>query len=153
MPANFALCFGFVLSHEDPELTGETTVDSGGSTRYGISSNSFPKLWEGTKPSLDILPDFMKSNFGWADISHMDSIIASKILDMRYDIGAIEANKIIQTSFNVKSDGVFGPATNYALGKSNNAISILCLAQLRFYESLKDFSDYPGWKARALDHL
>lgn len=152
--SNFAFAFGFLMSHEDPDLSGITSIDNnGGKVRYGLNEKSFPSFWIDGPPSLQQIINCIKLNF-WEDLDKFSKKVAAKILDIRYNCGLKEGNKILQRALQIQDDGIIGPDTFSAI-KSISEINLLIrlsLEQVTYYRSLKEFDIYKNnWLPRGND--
>jgi len=164
--AYFEPAFNYLMSHEDPGLTGKVTSDSGGLTRWGISQHSYPNL-DIRNLTLDEAAEICRRDFfspmrGW---QIGDQRIASKLLDMAYNMGLKTAVMILQSALNtwcqprpalLKEDGVLGPATLIAVNNADTTLLLTGLADLskKHYQHIAqarrdEAKDLKGWLARA----
>lgn len=118
--------FLFVMSHEDPKLTGVVvTDDDGGKTRFGVDSKSNPQaLSDGfytlpTDQALLYAENVFIARY-WNPVAG-DQIsnqrVANQFVDLCFNSGDTEAIKLLQRSANrhlstpISVDGKFGPHT------------------------------------------
>ena len=161
--ADFETAFRFMMSHEDPGLTGTVTHDDGGITRWGISQRAYPHLDIATL-SLAEAEAIYRSDY-WEPIKGgaiNSQPVASKLLDMAVNMGVAQASRIIQgicirNGAAIAEDGIVGPATVEAINDDDDSLVIsLRTACECFYGSLvqHDPTKRPylqGWLARASD--
>lgn len=129
--ADFSIAFDYMILNEDyppdnPKY-GKTNVDNdGGKVRFGVNSNSFPDLLQTsfyTSMPVDQAINFVKNlynNNQWRSIRGdvlASQLVASKMLDMSINMGAVQAVKLAQRAANVSVDGIMGPQTIGAINK------------------------------------
>ena len=118
----------YVLSFEDPTLSGVVTTDSGGRTRYGIAERFHPDLAAslfytslGSAAALVIARGIYETKYG--DPLCLSGItsqaVANKLLSLGVNIGVIPASKMLQNVLHVEGDGRIGPITLHALDISD----------------------------------
>lgn len=153
---SFSVAFGFVMSHEDPELNGAITVDNnGGRVRYGLNSKAFPFAWVDGPPSLESVINVTRVTF-WESLDTLPIKLSSKILDIRFNCGKAKGNKIVQEALSIDADGIFGPLTLSKLKTVpvDQLLQSIIKSQKSYYASLPDYDKYKdGWDKRAEDLL
>ena len=142
---------------------GDTlTTDTGGLTKYGISTRAHGKqgydienLTEAEARTIyeeQYIPQAVnrigKNNVTW------------KFVDMVVNMGWGNATSVLQESLGIEEDGSFGPGTEKKLQDfidaygEDEVISMLSDAQLKYYEELRasnpdKYGKYTGWDHRA----
>jgi lysozyme family protein len=162
--ADFKKAIEFVLKHEDPELSGEITHDSGGSTKFGISQKAHPPL-DVESLSLDDAERIYREEY-WLKIRGddiRDQQVAAKVLDMAVNMGFHQAIVLCQRALNtlalhsaLSEDGHLGPLTLAALNAAEAHLLIVLLRNFceEFYRHLAiikpEYQKYlHGWLIRA----
>ena len=165
--ADFKKAIAFVLSHEDPGLTGKVTHDSGGTTRYGISQKAFPAV-DVAALTLDQAEEIYREHY-WTKVRGDeidDEDVAAKLLDMAVNMGARQAVVLCQRAINAISegpltnrlteDGAMGPATLVAINQCRPQVLLhtlrgLCAAFYLHVATVKtsEARYLDGWLARA----
>jgi lysozyme family protein len=115
--AQFQPAFEFLMTHEDPGMTGVVTVDSGGKTKYGISQKAFPEL-DIANLSIEQAANIYRNNY-WFPIDGPEiqsQLIANKLLDMAVNMGVRAATMLCQKAcgdagYPTTADGRFGTLT------------------------------------------
>ena len=162
--ADFRNAIEFVLRHEDANLSGEITHDSGGTTKFGISQRAHPNV-DIESLSLIEAEKIYRDEY-WSTIRGdeiRDDNVAAKLLDIAVNFGSHQAVVLCQRALNVlalhpavKEDGILGAIT---LAAMNAADPSLLLAVLRsfceeFYRHIAavkpEYHKYlHGWLIRA----
>ena len=160
--AQFQPAFEFMMSHEDPGLTGVVTVDSGGKTRYGISQKAFPEL-DIENLSIEQAANIYRNNY-WFPMHGPDTreqVIANKLLDMAVNMGVRAATVITQKACgdagnSVVADGQFGMLTLISVNNCDADTLLDCLRSrskdhyCRIAAANPDEGKYlNGWLSRA----
>jgi lysozyme family protein len=149
---NFDLAFDRLLGHEggysnDPK-------DPGGETNWGISKRSYPNVdikaltKEGAKAIY--LRDF------WDPLGQAHAALKFQVFDFAVNGGLATGLRKLQAAIGVADDGHWGPASAAALEKYdlNDVLLRFNSQRLRFYASLKGWSDYgKGWTLRVAGNL
>ena len=164
--AYFQAAFDFLMDHEDPHRSGVVTSDSGGLTRWGISQKSYPHL-DIRNLTLEqagqiCQRDFFEPIKGW---QIGDQRIASKLLDMAYNMGVRTAIMILQSALNtycqprtglLTEDGVMGPQTVSAVNGADTSLLLTGLVEVsrQHYQHIAQKNPAEakylnGWLARA----
>lgn len=166
MAAQFQPAFDFLMQHEDPGLTGKVTVDSGGVTRWGISQRAYPSL-DVRNLTLEQAAQLCRRDY--FEPIHGFEIdeqrIASKLLDMAFNMGIKMAVLLLQTALNVhcqprndllKEDGKMGARTLAALNAADPSLVLIGLVELscQRYQHIAathptEAEDLKGWLIRA----
>lgn len=163
---NFYDSINIVLIHEGGYV--DHPDDKGGATNYGISFRFAQSIDPSfTKDDIKILTKDsaiqLYFNGFWKPNRYEEircSIIATKVLDASINMGAGEANRILQNScveqgYDIKVDGINGSKTIYAV---NECSSVRLLVSMRkrmreFYQelakSISQKSFINGWMKRA----
>lgn len=157
--ALFEPAFAYVMSHEDPGLTGKVTRDSGGVTRWGISQRAYPSL-DIANLSLEDAAGIYRNDY-FTPIHGFDIVsqrVASKLLDIAVNMGRVAAAKMLQRAVKIPVDGKIGAIT---LGAVNRSDAEALLAELvvhceaQYYAIVQARPAYDkylkGWLARARD--
>lgn len=137
----------YVLSWEDPRLTGKITVDTGGRTRFGIAERFHPELTAtlfysslGSEAALVIAKGIYKKQYCdplCIDLMS-DQPIANKVLSLGVNVGTIPAAKMLQDALHIVGDGRIGPLTLHALDIANKPQVLAALKKeaVYYYECL-----------------
>lgn len=144
--ANSQIAFQFTMKQEDPTLSGAVTTDNnGGLVRFGLNSKDYPQTisdgyYQMTKDdALQYVQAIYSLDF-WYPL-HGESLdsqaIATKIVDLGFNMGTTEIVKITQRAANFVAgndalavDGVMGPKT---LAESNALDSTKLLLAIKAY--------------------
>lgn len=162
--ADFKKAIEFVLKHEDPQLRGEITHDSGGTTKFGISQKAHPSL-DIESLSLARAEEVYREEY-WSKIRGddiRDDYVAAKVLDMAVNMGPHQAIVLCQRALNtlalhpaLADDGELGPLTLAGLNAANSQLLSLLLRSFceEFYRHLAlvepEYQKYlHGWLVRA----
>lgn len=115
MATVFERAVNFVLRQEG----GETT-DTGGHTKYGISSKAHPDIDLSTL-TIAGAKEIYRNRY-WAPIRYIQWPVTLALLDASVNMGQLAAVALMQKAINdllgrpaLKEDGLLGPATNRAL--------------------------------------
>ena len=141
--ANFEVAVNKVLEFEGG-LT-DNPQDRGGLTNFGISQRSFPNI-DIRALTVDKAKDIYRNTHNywngsdlWEFNGVIDQAVASKLLDMRVNMGVRKADELIQSAVNhagetVRIDGSFGPRTLLAV---NSLDPERLLHELRYISSIR----------------
>lgn len=163
MASLFGPAFDYLMSNEDPGLTGKVTTDDGGLTRWGISQKAYPKLNIANLKLEDAgaiyRTDYFKLICGY-DIAQQR--IASKLLDMAVNMGVGRATLILQSALNttcnppLREDGTMGPETLAACNAADPDLLLTGLVDIsrQYYQHIimldpKKEKYRKGWLIRA----
>lgn len=170
--ASLDLALKYVLSWEDPRMTGKVGMDNNGAlVRYGINKKFHedldPKFWSyaqmGRAEALALATKIYEEEY-WAPVMGEqieDQEVANKLLDMAVNQGVKTAIRQIQRvaktwGKGIVVDGQFGPKTLAAVNALNQQQALIGLRkewEIRMetvlevhpeWESLRD-----GWTKRA----
>ena len=163
--ANIEAAIRYVLSWEDPTLSGVVTVDSGGRTRFGIAERSHPELAAslfytsmGSVAALKTAEGIYGREYAEPLCIGLlkDQAVANKVLSLGVNCGVTVAAKMLQDAVGVEGDGRIGPLT---LAASDDAdpeklLSALCDQAAARYEQIvqenpEDAKYLAGWLRRA----
>jgi len=125
--ASFELAIAFVLPLEDTHPSGKVTVDSDGTTRFGLLSVWHADLvQEGfyTMPAEQaiILAKACYRAQYWEPIqgdSITSNVVAAQLLSIAVNDGLGTAVKMAQQTVGLSPDGIFGPQTLMAVNAMN----------------------------------
>jgi lysozyme family protein len=163
MPDFSSIC-AWSLRFEDSTLSGKVTVDDGGTTRFGVSSNAHPEVGGpnsyfyacDTTSALNLAAAYYKSWFwnSWFD-QLTDDALAAAIFDFSVNSGQSKAVKTLQALLNLTQDGVFGYYSMTACNqnpvgiaaKLRTARAAWCTEVAAMYPS--DTQYLPNWLKRA----
>jgi len=153
----------FILSHEDPTLSGKVTTDTGGVTRWGIASRFHPDLDVANLSLLDARSIYLQE---YVLPYHLDQLrdedVANACGDCLVNPGLGAGAHVIQQAINlyragtVIEDGEIGPDTISHLNgcAENDILPRLRVARVLYY--IKDVQANPslagnltGWLIRA----
>jgi lysozyme family protein len=157
MKGNFDRCLLFVLKHEGG--WSDDPRDPGGATMKGVTIGVFNEYLgrKATKEELRNISDAQIADIyrtRYWDKARCDDLppgVDLSVFDLAVNAGPSRAVKILQRCVGAESDGVLGPKTLAAVGKSNTKNLIVRFAEDRrdFYRSLKAFQTFGrGWLRR-----
>jgi len=162
--ADFKKAIEFVLRHEDANLSGEITHDSGGTTKFGISQRAHPNV-DIESLSLIETEKIYRDEY-WSTIRGdeiRDDNVAAKLLDMAVNMGSHQAVVLCQRALNVlalhqaiKEDGILGRMTLAALNAADPQLLLIVVRSFceEFYRHIAavnpEYHKYlHGWLLRA----
>jgi|ERR1700734_1576674 len=168
--ADFLTAFAYSMTNEEPAITAPSygqvhTDNDGGLVRFGINSNSYPFLKQGTFFTSMVNSEAIRTSqnvyraYIWNEIKG-DTItsqsVASKIFDMAVNQGVVEASKLVQRAVGVNVDGVIGSITIQAINAASESVLLkdliyweLWLIQLIIDHNPADNKYEEGWTVRA----
>jgi lysozyme family protein len=171
--ADFAPAFAFLMDHEDRTRSGKVTDDAGGRTRFGIAEKYHKDLpadfYTAPKEYAIIAAEQIAYHEYWSPICGLEiesQPVATKLLDMSFDMGVKEAGVLVQRAINwllrgssacVSIDGVIGDRTVAAINRCMPAdmVETLCnLSKIFYYQAaaknpLQQDRNLDGWLTRA----
>ena len=149
------------LKWEDPALSGQVTVDSGGKTRFGISAKSYPDV-DIENLTLEGAEDIYHRDFWLPMFDDIQSqAVANKVFDMGVNMGVRVAVKLCQKALNdcgevIVIDGRFGPTTLNAVNRQDERDLLPELRNAAVERYMQIIDDNPklkryerGWLKRA----
>jgi lysozyme family protein len=158
--AKFELAIPEILKHEGGLVDNRN--DPGGITNFGISKRSFPEVDIKNLTKEQAIDIYRKTYWTPYHEACKDQAVATKWFDITVNMGAVAANRIVQTAVKrlgnpfVTVDGNVGPITLCAV---NTADPVALLSGIRYeqwshYEELmkknpKLEAFRKGWYARA----
>lgn len=144
-PVSYAIAFNYLMLWEDSHpQSGKVTLDAGGYTQYGISSNAYPvlkaRLMSGTL-SLEEASDIYYRDYwetAWEKLYDTQAI-ANKLFQMKVNLG--------EGTFHSIMEGV-----SFIFSGAIPDFKSLCVAQIQHYtKAYAGFDNIPsGLKRRAL---
>jgi lysozyme family protein len=167
MTTLFDKCFTYTMGMEGNDKFTNDISDPGGATKYGISLRFLKRITEGDiDHDGDIDADDVKDlswsgakyiyekHFWHPSFENLHPQIASKLFDMRVNMGPVQATKIIQATHNeleqflkdnernhikdiLEVDGVMGPRTLRACTR-DELLKPLIYQAAQFYFNLAD---------------
>jgi len=168
MTTLFDKCFTYTMGMEGGEKFTNDQDDPGGATKYGISLRFLKGITEGDiDHDGDIDADDVKGlswssakylyekHFWHPSFENLHPQLASKLFDMRVNMGPVQATKIIQEALNTINhfldmngycdtvepltvDGVMGPKTLRMTHECDELIKPLMYQAAQFYFNLAD---------------
>jgi lysozyme family protein len=125
--------------------------DTGGVTKYGISSNNHPDVDVPNLTYQDARDIYINTYLVSSNIYKLDQPLQEQMLDFAVHSGTETAIKKLQTLLNVTPDGVIGPITlskcnGYQLRDVNNA---LVKTRVHFLLNMNKPHVWRGWIRRA----
>lgn len=158
--------WSYLVPHEtggDPNGGLNTTPgDAGGTTKWGISQRSYPKIDIASLTEAQAYHIFL-TDF-WPTFSGInDNRIAAKVADLSFPLGPPEAVKIVQRALlrwtpGIKVDGVMGPKTLAAINGDDVGLLLgdICIEAALVFDEIA--TDHPvdekflkNWLHRAAD--
>jgi len=168
--ANFDISFKKLLKWEGGYSNNPN--DSGGSTNFGITQNSwndFIKKWPNKSPKTDVstLNDLDADQFYfleyWLPLKLFEvesQPVADVILSFAVNQGKATAVKRLQNILQITADGIIGPNTLAVINAADPKylVNKFCLATSAFYDALvksklSDSIFLNGWKHRVADYV
>ena len=157
--ADFQQALEYTLRFEDATLSGTITYDTGGVTRFGISSNAnpeaFPELEQcSAADALQIAGKIYREKYWRFDGVDLQPI-ANKLFDMATNMGLSTAVYLCQRGVGTTPDGVWGPITQAAVNDSVGLLTALRSLSANYYHDLANqnpekYGKYlTGWLRRA----
>lgn len=163
--ADLSQALQFVLPHEGGYANDP--ADPGGETMYGITANT-ARAYGYTGAMADLPLDVATQIYGseyWPGLEQVTSqAVASKILDLRVNMGVSGGNRAAQEAVNrvvdppVAVDGQWGPDTLDAVNAANPQDYLLALADVaaEHYQAIaaarpSSAKFLTGWLKRAAD--
>lgn len=170
--ALFEPAFAFVMSHEDPGMTGKVFPEpKGARMRFGINSLKHPEAVQAglfnrmdEQQAFAYAVDFYKYKFFQAIFGYQikDQKVANKYTDLAVNMGIQQATKLIQRAVNrviktpIEVDGIQGNATLNAVNECDGGwlVQVICDQAEKFYRELvhekPELAEYlNGWLTRA----
>jgi lysozyme family protein len=150
--ASFTIAVTKTLEHEGgytPGLPG----DPGGETNFGISKAAYSNMDIAGLTRQDAINIYQK-DFWYPLYDQLESQgLANQLFDFGVNAGSKTAVKVLQAGLGATQDGLFGPGTLQAANSSPNAPEGFCVARIRHYASLGNFSRFAAsWVRRSLDY-
>jgi len=129
--------------------------DTGGVTKYGISSNNHPDVDVPNLTYQNARDIYTSTYLVGSNIYKLDQPLQEQMLDFAVHSGAETAIKKLQTLLNVNPDGVIGPITlskcnGYQLRDVNNA---LVKTRVHFLLNINKPQFWRGWIRRAISFV
>ena len=134
------------------------TTDTGGLTKYGISTKAHgAQGYDIANLTESQARDIYKEQYIPEAVNRIGrNNVAWKFIDMIVNMGWGNATSVLQEALNVDKDAKFGPGTKDALRKAMDAygedevIDMLSETQLKYYKKLqesdpKTYGAYKGW--------
>ena len=149
--------FNFIIKWEGGYVNDPK--DPGGETKYGISKRAYPTedIKNMTKERAKFL--FVRDYWSKCSCDELPECLAVMVADTAFNCGVVRAKKMLQKSFGLTEDGIFGKMSFAAFNnvKENRkdliaATSSFYNNRLSYYKSLKTWEDFgKGWANRSLD--
>lgn len=150
----FTTAVNLILDHEGGYSLDK--LDPGGETKYGISKRAYPNE-DISGMTKDRAKQIYRRDY-WNKVRG-DSLpfpVSMVLFDIAVNMGVKRSIEMLQRAASVKSDGVFGPATEAALAPLSSAYlaESLTTQRLQYYASLPTFSRFGnGWMRRSVETL
>lgn len=156
--ADFQQSLERTLRFEDSTLSRTITFDSGGITRFGVSSNSHPEVFPemeecSSDRALEIAAQVFRGYWFFDGVKLQP--IADKLFDMALNLGPATAVHLCQKAVGTTPDGQWGPRTEQAVNEAMGLLQALRNASADYYHGLANknperYGKYlKGWLARA----
>lgn len=129
MTALFDKCFKYTMGMEGGETFTNDPSDPGGATKYGVSLRFLKDITNGDiDHDGDIDADDVRAlswttakylyekHFWHPAFESLDPMVASKIFDLRVNMGPVQATKILQAAINECEDACYNGADFYQKG-------------------------------------
>lgn len=146
------------LRFEDAALAGIITYDSGGITRFGVSSNAHPEVFpEMEECSLDRALEIAAQVYRsyWCFDGVIQQPIADEIFDSAVNMGLSTAIHLCQKVVGTTPDGQWGPRTEQAVNEAVALLPALKQSREQYYKDLANYNPerygkyLNGWLKRA----
>lgn len=106
---NFDEALAFVLLHEGE--SSNDPDDTGGLTKFGISSKAHPEVYQSSFDKADALAIYESDYWKQCKCAQFHPAIGFMLFDCAVNQGPNAAVRMLQRSLNVKADGIIGPIT------------------------------------------
>lgn len=143
-----------VLSHEGGYVNHPE--DPGGETKFGIAKRSYPTLDIANLTREDAIAIYQRDFWQRVQGDKLPHQFAFQVLDAAVNHGMGNAVRWLQRAAGVADDGVIGPVTLVAVGRTDPADLVLAFnaERLEFYAKLKTFDTFGrGWARRVAGNL
>ena len=147
----FQTAVQFVLDAEGP--ASNLPGDSGGPTKWGISSRLYPQVLDPRFSRDDAVAIYWRDYYLHCRCDQMPACIALLVLNSAVNQGQETAIRILQRSLGVKEDGIVGAATMKALSRvsATSLMKEFAAQQLLQYSCERQFAEFGlGWIRRTL---
>jgi len=143
-----------VLSHEGGYVNDPR--DPGGETHWGISKRAYPHVNIRDMTRAYAVELYRRDYWEKMRCPEMPLVVAFQLLDAAINHGRGNAVRWLQRALHVADDGIVGPVTLNALGRTDVLAVVLVFngERLRFYARLKHFDVFGrGWVRRLAANL
>lgn len=143
-----------VLSHEGGYANHPN--DPGGETKFGIAKRSYPSVDIKALTREDAVAIYERDFWQRVQGDKLPRAFAFQALDAAVNHGIGNAVRWMQRAAGVADDGVIGPATLAAVGRTDPADLVLSFnaERLEFYAKLQTFDTFGrGWARRVAGNL
>lgn len=145
---NFDTAFEFVIGVEAGYVNDPH--DPGGETKYGISKRAHPKE-DIAELTLARAKEIYKIDYWYS--AHCDAVAPNlrlAVFDCAVNQGVKTAIKLLQETYKVSADGIWGPVTSKVTAHaSTEQVALFLVARVFHYIGIGNFDRYgKGWIKR-----
>lgn len=149
----FAAAVAWVISAEGG---GKLVTDTGGATRWGISSDAHPDVHVESLTREQAETLYYERYWQPIHAGALPPAIALVVFDAAVNVGVPRAVKLLQAILRVEADGVCGPVTVAAAKVAHRSETVAAVLELRlrYYDGLGRMETYSryltGWRLRCM---
>jgi lysozyme family protein len=135
---------------------GKLVSDTGGATRWGISSDAHPDVHVESLTREQAETIYYERYWQPLHANALPPAIALVAFDAAVNVGVVRAVKLLQTILRVTVDGVCGPETVAAAKVAHRVETLAAVIELRlrYYDGLGRMETYApyvyGWRMRCM---
>lgn len=154
----FDQCMNKILEYEG--AISDHPQDPGGLTKYGITKREYPLLDIEKLTKEDAKTIYFKDYWLKFSCDLVPDDLQFAYFDTCINMGGPTAARMLQKTFNLKADGVFGPQTKerfeefkfYHKSKRQEIVQDFLARRMYYYGSLSTFKTFGlGWSRRLMD--
>jgi len=149
----FNECVQIIFQFEGGDKITNDPDDSGGITRYGISSKAFPSLVVGGISAEQARGIYQSHYWDAVRADELPRLLKLPVFDAAVNMGVRRSIRILQWSVGAKVDGWLGYKTLHRVRSANTFETFLRILsrRMQYYQRLKTFKKYGnGWTRRCL---
>lgn len=143
-----------ILGHEGGYVNDP--ADPGGETKWGISKRSYPLVDIKSLSRNDAISIYLKDFWNPLKADRLHDGVAFQLLDSAVNSGISQSIRFLQRAIGVADDGHWGPMSQAASEKMDEADQILGFnaERIEFMTKLKNWKNHgAGWMRRIAQNL